>query len=584
MKKIALFIFIVTTYFNIPVYATGANIDFSKAYVDTNKSSVDEVTISGIKPLWTESFFSVDFALTPEYSLIPLGVLNQSSFQEQLEQALRNTKWVGEYLVNDKNYSTTLKIAVVQDGYVGGEIVHSELNVENGEYLHVRVTGDILSQFKMNGSFIDEDRISVETLENLPLDTPTRQLIRVKRVRALKFIDGDSSWNTNREYRMVLENGELSGTVGIPDKVYGSNDETSENGSIFLKLQDSGITALPIVDPKTELGVLAAHDKGDTIGIFGSKDDEGRLINVERIVLTSQHKTVEMTLNEDYLPQSLKFSDNSRLDLDNYTNEGATATYYDQKGNKVGQEILPLPMIQVNNAVDKLKQYINSPQPTQNNPLPTLSKEPILPTDSICTDVVNQFHNSMDNLVWAAFQLASIYSCAASAGTAVLTGGVAIPLAVWACSSVILNGMDKMVDAITKGNSPFRKANQINSVASTASSCITKKWVNCLQGLTPFAVNQGLKTAQSITLEICEQQQQNEKYCYGLQELCRSYGDELHSGLCFCWTHGYSESEGDKFIQACKALKGGEPNRVGGCDRKIGCTLQCSSDGEQPED
>ncbi len=107
------------------VYA-GADVDFSKAYVIPEKSGVDTVTIGGVKPLWSELFYSVDFTLNPEYSLNMLGVLNQSSVQEQLEQRLRNTTWVGQYLVNNDNFSTTLKLIVVQDGYVGGEIIHSE--------------------------------------------------------------------------------------------------------------------------------------------------------------------------------------------------------------------------------------------------------------------------------------------------------------------------------------------------------------------------------------------------------------------------------------------------------------------------
>jgi len=216
----------------------GADVDFSKAYVVPEKSSVDKVTIGGVKPLWSDLFYSVDFTLTPEYSLNMLGVLNQSSVQEQLEQSLRNTTWVGKYLVNNDNFSTTLKLVVVQDGYIGGEIIHSEPEEEGGGYLHARVTGDILSQYQIGDSLIDEDRLTPEILNNLPPNTTTRQLIRIKRVRALEFKNGDgSAWNTNREYRMTLEDGMLSGAVGIPNDRYGSGDETTGNGNILLTLQ-----------------------------------------------------------------------------------------------------------------------------------------------------------------------------------------------------------------------------------------------------------------------------------------------------------------------------------------------------------
>ena len=235
MKKLVLCLLLFVQ-FSLTAHA-GADVDFSKAYVIPEKSSVDKVTIGGVKPLWSDLFYSVDFALNPEYSLNMLGVLNQSSIQEQLEQSLRNTTWVGTYLISNRNFSTTLTLVVVQNGYVGGEIIHSSSEKNDG-YLHARVTGDILSQYQIGDDFIDEDRLSPEVLEKLSPDTITRQLIRIKRVRALKFDNGDSGWSTNREYRMTLENGMLSGSVGIPNDTYGSRDSTKENGNILLTLQN----------------------------------------------------------------------------------------------------------------------------------------------------------------------------------------------------------------------------------------------------------------------------------------------------------------------------------------------------------
>lgn len=221
-----------------PLFAQSADIDFSKAYVVPEQSSVDKVTIGGVKPLWSDLFYSVDFSLAPDYTMSVLDALNQSSIQEQLEQRLRNTIWKGNYVIRDLNYMTILKLVVVQDGYVGGEITHT--NSEDGVgYLHSRVTGDILSQYKIGDTFIDEDRIEPDVLAKLSSTTETRQLIRIKRVRAIEFIDSDSvAWNTNREYRMRLENDILTGSVGIPNDLYGSGDETSKNGSIALVLSN----------------------------------------------------------------------------------------------------------------------------------------------------------------------------------------------------------------------------------------------------------------------------------------------------------------------------------------------------------
>jgi len=231
---------VISLIFVSPLFAQPADIDFSKAYIVPEQSSVDKVTIGGIKPLWSDLFYSVDFTLAPDYTMSVLGVLNQSSIQEQLEQRLRNTTWKGSYAVNNDNLITTLKLVVVQDGYVGGEIIHTEPESEGGGYLHTRVTGDIITQYQIGDAFIDEDRIASEVLAGLSPTTETRQLVRIKRVRAIEFInDSDGSvWNTNREYRMTLEDNILTGVVGLPNRNYGSDDGTSGNGSITLILSN----------------------------------------------------------------------------------------------------------------------------------------------------------------------------------------------------------------------------------------------------------------------------------------------------------------------------------------------------------
>lgn len=122
-----------------------------------------------------------------------------------------------------------LQLVVVQDGYVRGEAIHSELEADVDNYLHARVTGDILTQYQINVHYVDEDSLSLDVLNALPISIISRQLIRVKRVRSLSYINGGdgSSWNINREYRMVLENWVLYDSVGIPNNQYGSGDATT---------------------------------------------------------------------------------------------------------------------------------------------------------------------------------------------------------------------------------------------------------------------------------------------------------------------------------------------------------------------
>ena len=58
-------------------------------------------------------------------------------------------------------------------------------------------------------------------------------------MRTLEFrndTDG-SSWDSNREYRLILENGELSGVVGVPPSTIGTSDGTEDEGEILLVQQ-----------------------------------------------------------------------------------------------------------------------------------------------------------------------------------------------------------------------------------------------------------------------------------------------------------------------------------------------------------
>lgn len=211
--------------------------NFSKAFIIPEKSGVNNVTIGGISAKGDS--YSVDFNFGENLTLSITNANLEDSISEILEQKLRNTTWQGTYAVNNDNFTTNLNLVVVQNGYVGGEIIHSEPVEEGNGFLHARVTGDIVTQFEINGSFVDEDRIGIDTLDFLPENTQTRQLIRVKRMRALEFRnDNDgSNWNTNREYRLILENGTLSGIVGIPNTTIGSSDNTSGNGIITLTQQ-----------------------------------------------------------------------------------------------------------------------------------------------------------------------------------------------------------------------------------------------------------------------------------------------------------------------------------------------------------
>lgn len=132
---------------------------------------------------------------------------------------------------NDDFFTTELKLVVVQDGYIGGEVIHSESVEMGGGYLHARITGDIITQFKINGAFVDEDSLSADVLAKLPFNITTRSLIHIKRVRGLQFVNaaGDASgWSQNREYRLILQDNTLGCIPNHMQFVRGSIQEVPD--------------------------------------------------------------------------------------------------------------------------------------------------------------------------------------------------------------------------------------------------------------------------------------------------------------------------------------------------------------------
>ena len=91
---------------------------------------------------------------------------------------------------------------------------------------------------KGNGSFqwVDQDWTTPEQLAKLPIKD-TRQLIRLKRFRGMEYDNSsdDRHWSSNREYRLLLQGNQLTGSVGIPADAYGSGDNTRSNGDLVLQ-------------------------------------------------------------------------------------------------------------------------------------------------------------------------------------------------------------------------------------------------------------------------------------------------------------------------------------------------------------
>jgi len=357
-----------------------------------------------------------------------------------------------------------------------------------------------------------------------------------------------------------------------------------------------------VTTPKTALGLIATNGK-ESIGIFGQKDSQGRLITIDRISLTSltdSSKSVVITLDANHLPRTMETSDGYKVQFGNYSSNGVTGTIQRPDGIVESQSFLPIPYDDIMKAVDAIQQYVGSPQPTENSDVPSSPGSTGSATDGDCKKKVGELCRQVENLVWGVSQIVSIVACGAATTEAVLTGGLAIPLAYWACGSVVLNGIAKLEESIKKNDgscggstgtcpiggegSCLQHLNNANSILLDVQSCFAPPNVSeCAQAIGLRLVDEGVKSLLDPE-KMCIKPTNNIEYCYGLRNLCRSYGSELHTGLCFCWTNGYSLSEQTRFTQTCETFRGGEWNRVGGCSKPVGCTLQCWTEGEYPRD
>jgi pimeloyl-ACP methyl ester carboxylesterase len=323
-----------------------------------------------------------------------------------------------------------------------------------------------------------------------------------------------------------------------------------------------------VTDPDTELGFIATTGK-ETMGIFGTKDSQGRLVGINKISFGSQtdeSQNLIITLDKDYFPTTMEFPDGSKVEYSNYTSDGATATYHHPDGSVANQAFVPMPFDDIQKGAEAIEQFVQSPQQTQDNkagdnPVPSSA-------DSNCKEVMGAFCNAVDNLFWGVFQLASTASCAAAATTAVLTGGLAIPIAAWACGSVILSSVARMTDVMTgqagcgKDKSPLTQLSNLNDVAQGVAGG--------LAGITQLVADKILVEGLKEELDpekVCQAKPENK--CDAMEKLCDKYKGTLWPGgvpdACLCSVLlSLSQEEGKKFVEECKAI-GGEPLGIVQC-------------------
>jgi hypothetical protein len=265
-------------FLNTAVFAS--EVDFSNTYINPDSLSVRQgdrnaspvLRISGVKTIDTDiaSNWTVILGFNPDdTSFHVLEAQPQNPFEaELLQQRLRGTIWKGDYKTAKNIYLTTLHFKSVQNGFIGGEIIHKTPDDDPGpsSFLHAKVTGDITTQYyideKGNGEWdwinaeryqeivaaIHQDNEGKEAEDRtaIPEITNTRELIRLRRTRSLdKPIHANSNWGTQNEYRLTIENNILTGNVGSPPKYFGSKDVLTGNGLMELSPSEELETEAP---------------------------------------------------------------------------------------------------------------------------------------------------------------------------------------------------------------------------------------------------------------------------------------------------------------------------------------------------
>ena len=91
------------------------------------------------------------------------------------------------------------------------------------------------------------------------------------------------------------------------------------------------------------------------------------------------------------------------------------------------QTTVPLPMSKLRKAAESVKNYINSPQPSQNNPIPSKAGTAASSTDNDCLAVMGTYLKLVDALFSGIFTIASVASCGVASIEATFTGGFSHP-------------------------------------------------------------------------------------------------------------------------------------------------------------
>ncbi len=224
------------------------SVDFSKSYL-TPSVNIDEIRIEGVQLHSENATRSRSMLL--KYDPQTDGCHIEHSYDHGLdarlfEQQLLNTLWTGTYRSTSNVYFSELFFNTIQNGIVAGVMLHKTGDLEEDLLLRATVVGEIFTQYFVDPKDGEEpmwlfagdyySRLAEDSEDKLPETAEVvgmRQFIDLKRSRAIEHRPANR-WGTNKEYRLILENGMLTGSVGTPKESYTNNREMTNVGLIEL--------------------------------------------------------------------------------------------------------------------------------------------------------------------------------------------------------------------------------------------------------------------------------------------------------------------------------------------------------------
>ena len=390
------------------------------------------------------------------------------------------------------------------------------------------------------------------------------------------------------------------------------NDNNFINTSITNNT--SSLIVSQVTDPESDIGIVVTESsQQEMLLISGEKDAQGQLRSITTMrlsSLTEEDKWVELQFNSDKLPDSVIFPDGIVAKLSNYTDTSVDISFYysiDQIYPTITQEvdIQKVRALQKRLQQDNIYTYGRNVLPLPVNSTHQVNRPVVQRLVTYGNDMqaaieiqdYRRYENLsceelkiLDNLVWLAGQTFSVIMCGLSVAADVASIGLATPLTIWACSSVVVSGISKIKQVLDQDNKPSTQAichaDNLNSWANLGASCIkTPTGASCLGGAGKLLYD--LWRQNACQNSDCDPTPPRAGSCSELEALCQQWGWQFRNASigqyeCECLTgDGAFCGESERSMQDMCSASGFAPDCFAGT---VFCRAPAAPQDDSPAD